>query len=152
MPDDFVRPNGLNEMDMGTDQTGRMYAAKTVNFYAVQMVRRDGCFLTAAKMNLSARKRLHNSKTGQQIFVASLHGNGRIKCQRIAIHGIDEDGIRHSVNGRNFTKRTGTETCPQAATYQSLDDFFARQFFRGIIAKRFKNDGLFRFRTDNDRQ
>ena len=25
MPDDFVRPNGLNEMDMGTDQTGRMY-------------------------------------------------------------------------------------------------------------------------------
>ena len=65
MPDDFVRADRLDEMDVRANQSGGMHTSKAVNLQTVQMVRRYGSFLTAAEMHLPTGKRLHDGQAGQ---------------------------------------------------------------------------------------
>ena len=48
MPCDLVRTDRVNKVNMGANQSGRMYAAKAVDFQTVQIMGRNESFLTAA--------------------------------------------------------------------------------------------------------
>ena len=48
MPCDLVRTNRVDKVNMGTYQSGRMYAAKAVDFQTVQIMGRYESFLAAA--------------------------------------------------------------------------------------------------------
>ena len=112
MPHGFACTNRINKMNMGANQTGRMWAGKIMNFQTVEIVRWHRGFATTTKVHLSARKCLHDSETCQQIGITPLHSKRGINRQRITIHRVYKNGMRHTINCRNFAEWSGTEGCP----------------------------------------
>ncbi|MCY1370046.1 hypothetical protein D9M69_571180 [compost metagenome] len=124
-PDTLARTDRIEEVDMGTRQTGRMRAGKGLCLHLAQLLARQAAAIGLAQEDLGQIAQY--LETVFEISGICADDHSRISRQRLGVHGCDENRAGHRINRRHLAERTSTQCGPETGPLQVFANLRATQ-------------------------